>query len=207
MTTMHDNPLPVPEITDAMREHARSLPGARLYVMDPEFDANGEVPPWGVRGAFPADPTTGEISREQWIPNPNYRPGPKMRDWPEPTNAIERALELAASGYSAADGLLHTLAAAHAHLSVITDVQDPEQIPVVADHNGRPVLHAYTSENRLPPQNTATSQRIAVRILVKILNAPDMQLALNVDSPPGIILPGRDIVAAMLTARREELQQ
>ncbi|GAB3286776.1 type VII secretion system-associated protein [Parasphingorhabdus pacifica] len=208
MTTMHDDtPLPTPEITDAMREQARSRPGARVYVMDPEFDANGEVPPWGIRGAFPADPTTGELAHAQWIPNPNYRPGPKLRGWPEPTNAIERALELAASGYSRADGLLRALAAADAHLSVITDMQNPNQIPVVADQDGRPVLHAYTSDNRVPLQVTAGGSRMPVRGLVKVLDAPDMQLALNTDSPPGLVLPGRDIVSAMIAIRRDEAQQ
>ncbi|RKT84828.1 SseB protein N-terminal domain-containing protein [Saccharopolyspora antimicrobica] len=194
-----------PEITDDMRARARSRPGARLYVTDSEFDARGEVPPWGIRGAFETDPTTGTIGN--WVANPNYRPGPKMRGWPDPTNAVERALELAASGYGPGTGIAAALATASAHVVVVTDHAAPDQLPVSTDTNGRRALYAYTSPHRVPPHVTAPRVTIAMRSLAKLLDQPDMHLALNTDSAPGIVLSGRDLLTAMITARRREINE
>ncbi|MEV5541078.1 type VII secretion system-associated protein [Saccharopolyspora shandongensis] len=185
--------VPVPEITDAMRQHARANPNKKVYVVDPEFNADGRVPGWGIRGAFPVSPD-GEISTDSYTPNPNYRPGPKVRGFPEPTNAVERALELAATGYGPEAALLSALASNSAVLVIPTEPGHPEHISVATDDAGDPALYAYTSIARLPA-SLSSYQEVPVRGLLAALR--ECHLILNAGSVPSVKLPGNDIATAI----------
>ena len=78
---MNDVP-PPPSLTDELREQARRSPGKWFYAIHPFFDPGGEVPPYGIIGAWQAD-ERGEISGE-FRHNPNYRPSPVALDYPDP---------------------------------------------------------------------------------------------------------------------------
>jgi hypothetical protein len=62
-----------PPITADMVAEARTRPGQWLYVVDPAFDAGGEVPGWAVRGGFRVD-EWGQLA--EYTVNPGYRPHP-----------------------------------------------------------------------------------------------------------------------------------
>jgi hypothetical protein len=78
-----------PPITDDTRRQARHTPGSWVYSVDPRFDPDGEVPPYGIVGAWQAD-EAGELG--EFVPNPNYRP------LPEPTDAVDATMQRAATG-------------------------------------------------------------------------------------------------------------
>ncbi|HEY7597466.1 MAG TPA: type VII secretion system-associated protein [Actinophytocola sp.] len=85
-----------PEITPRMRASARANPGTWLYVIDPAFDADADIPPWGVAGAYPVN-AGGEIDAA-FRRNTGYRPSPAAPHVPDPASDLERALRLAGSG-------------------------------------------------------------------------------------------------------------
>jgi hypothetical protein len=62
-----------PTLTDELREHARSMPGGWLYAIDPDVDADGEVPPFAIAGAWAVD-ENGEPGAFE--ANPDHVPGP-----------------------------------------------------------------------------------------------------------------------------------
>jgi hypothetical protein len=87
-----------PEITPEMRANARANPGTWLYVIDPAFDAEADIPPWGVVGAYPVN-ARGEIDA-MFRRNTEYRPSPTALRMPEPASDLERTLQLVQSGHT-----------------------------------------------------------------------------------------------------------
>jgi hypothetical protein len=86
-----------PPITEAMRHAARRRPGGWMYAIDPAFDPDGAVPPFGVIGAWKVD-DRGEIT-EEFRPNPHYRPSPAAMGLPPPTDPLDEAAQLAVAGH------------------------------------------------------------------------------------------------------------
>lgn len=86
-----------PVITPEMRASARANPGTWLYVIDPAFDVDADIPPWGVVGAYPVD-EDGEIGAG-FRRNTGYRPSPAALRMSEPANDLAHTLELIRSGH------------------------------------------------------------------------------------------------------------
>ncbi|MFI6100810.1 type VII secretion system-associated protein [Lentzea sp. NPDC051213] len=190
---MNQPPLPAPAITAEMREYARNRPGQRLYVMDDEFtDIDAGVPPWGVRGLFRIT-DEGEIDAEAFSSNPNYRPGPRVSGLPQPTNKLERAFELTATGYGAESDFLEALA--EADLLCVVDPQDHSKLEIVADATGTATVVAFTSTDRRP-EGVATIS-ISLRSLAPALQ--NAQLSLNPGAAPTVTLPGNDLLQLIAT--------
>jgi hypothetical protein len=82
-----------PEITPEMRASAMANPNTWLYVIDPAFDADADIPPWGVVGAYPVD-ARGEIDAN-FRRNTEYRPSPAALRPPD----LERLLQLVQAGH------------------------------------------------------------------------------------------------------------
>ncbi|HWM06292.1 MAG TPA: type VII secretion system-associated protein [Actinophytocola sp.] len=86
-----------PEITPEMRASARANPNTWLYVIDPALDADADVPPWGVVGAYPVT-ASGDIDTT-FRRNTEYRPSPTALRMPEPASDLERTLQLVQAGH------------------------------------------------------------------------------------------------------------
>lgn len=97
MGVMPDTPSPSPEITQEMRASAMANPNTWLYVIDPAFDADADIPPWGVVGAYRVD-DHGDIDRA-FRRNTEYRPSPTALRMPEPVTALEELLQLVKAGH------------------------------------------------------------------------------------------------------------
>ncbi len=96
-----------PEITLDMRAGARSNPNSWLYVIDPAYGPEQDVPPWAVVGAFPVD-EVGEIV-ERFRPNADYRPSPTALRLPVASNRLEKTLQLIHTRHRAQTDLLPEL--------------------------------------------------------------------------------------------------
>ena len=76
LTTMSDDRppggAPAPPFPDALLAEAAANAGGRVYAIDPAYDADGEVPPEGIVGAW----RIGEDGRPsgEYRANPNHRP-------------------------------------------------------------------------------------------------------------------------------------
>lgn len=183
----------VPPITDEMRELARQQPGSWLYSIDPFFedgaDESAEVPPYGVVGAYQVD-GEGNID-PKFVPNPNYRPSPVALGFPDPTNDVEIALGLAATGYGSDEQLRDILLAA----TVITQRgKDDDSVLIIDEGQDRDVVRVYSSAQYLPTGYTnERSWHLPVRTLLPALRG--RYLSLNPESPIAVRIPGEALGA------------
>ena len=125
-----------------------------MYVIDPEFDPDGQVPGWGVRGYYPVRPD-GTIDQVSWVANPQYRPGPLTLEFPRPRNRLERALQLASAGHRPDEILLSALASAQ--VITPTSPEHPDQIPILAGKDGQDTVAMFTTAEHLAA-DTPTSR-------------------------------------------------
>src|SRR2546430_3700584 len=99
-----------PEITQEMRAGAKANPDSWLYVIDPGFDPDADVPRWGVVGAYAVN-SLGEIDEHSFRPNAGYRPSPAALQPPEATHVLEGLLERVRAGERDEADLLPTVLA------------------------------------------------------------------------------------------------
>lgn len=109
--TGEEMPEPPPEVIEA----ARTAPDHWLAMVDLTWQGEGPPPLWALIGQWRSSPT-GEIV--EWRDNPEYRPSPQMLDWAEPTDAVDSALQLAATGYGPGEAVSQALARAEVSVLV-----------------------------------------------------------------------------------------
>ncbi|MGH2749003.1 MAG: type VII secretion system-associated protein [Actinomycetota bacterium] len=178
----------VPPVTDTVRAQARENPGAWVYVIDPSFNVDGEVPPFGIVGAWKVD-DRGEITGD-FRHNPNYRPSPLALDIPPPTDSLDEAVHRAATGYGTEDDLVDTLLDHDLLL-----IQGNEGgIFVAHDDRGR-FVQVFSSDEHLPERWSAWP-RMRGRDLAALVT-PDCDLEVNPESPARVRIPGKDLAAAL----------
>ncbi|MCP2260836.1 hypothetical protein LX15_004556 [Streptoalloteichus tenebrarius] len=183
---MNEHQLPPPPVTEGMRQHALANPGRWIYVIDPDIpDPHGHVPPWAIRGGYPTTPD-GHIDEHGYVPNHDYRPGPRTLGLPQPTNHLERALELAATGYGSSQDLLHALASATLRMRALPE--KPDHL-LISDEDGHPTLFGHTSPERVP----AGAAVLHIHVAALFRERTGALLRLNPDTRPGLTLPADEI--------------
>lgn len=135
-----------PEITLDMRVSARSNPNSWLYVIDPAFSPDVDVPPWGVVGAYPVD-DRGEVV-ERFRYNTGYRPSPAALRLPVTSNPLEKLLQLVHTRHRRQADLLP--AVLDATLLVYACRGDDRAITGFRNHDGRVLVPACTSATHVP---------------------------------------------------------
>lgn len=182
-----------PPITAGLLDSARANPGQQVYVVDPEFDPNGGVPGWGIRGYFPVS-EEGQVQAHGWVPNPGYRPGPLTLGFPQPRNWLERHLQLAAAGYEPGSALVAALVAAE--VVIPTPAGYPDQIPVLTNDAGQSIVVLYTRAELVP----AGSPYVTVPATILGPIVADTMITINPGSRPSAQLPGDDLTVALAAA-------
>ncbi|WP_405189030.1 type VII secretion system-associated protein [Streptomyces anulatus] len=131
-----------PPVPDDIRAAARTAPDHWFGTVDPAWRGEGEPPLWAVIGQWRSD-ADGEIV--EWQRNDQYRPSPGMLGWPEPTDDVDAAMQLAATGYGPVENV--ALAAITAELAVLIA---PDGGAVSAcTPEGDPVVPVFTSPGHL----------------------------------------------------------
>ncbi|GGT50332.1 type VII secretion system-associated protein [Streptomyces purpureus] len=173
-----------PRLTDELRAQAKRAPGSWLYSIDPMYDPAGQVPPFAIIGAWPVN-NYGDPGPFQH--NPNYRPSPVSLGMPAPTDAVDAALQRAATGHGPDEAVVEALAAATVFLP-----DDGPDIAVYTDEQGEfvPVLthpgHAPATVPRLRPVECAQLARLL---------PPEMGLKLNPGGRVSVRIPVSDVRA------------
>ena len=160
--TEQSNP---PAVTAAMRASARAHPNTWLYVVDPALDAEADVPPWGVVGAYPVD-ANGEITGT-FRRNTAYRPSPAALRMPEPASDLERTLQLISSGHVAREEL--PAAVLRAPLLLYATSPEDRSVTGFPGRDGTVAVPACTSVACVPTAWPGWRQ-ITGRELVPLLN-------------------------------------
>jgi hypothetical protein len=171
-----------PEITPAMRASARANPNTWLYVIDPALDADADVPPWGVVGAYPVDPN-GEITGS-FRRNTAYRPSPTALRMPEPASDLERTLQLISSGH--VDRAELPAAVLRAPLLLYATSAHDRSITGFPGPNGTVAVPACTSVAYVPAAWPGWRQ-VTGRELVPLLNG--YPLVINPAGPIAAVVP------------------
>jgi hypothetical protein len=164
-----------PPVTEALRSEARGRPGGWVYAVDPAFDLSGAVPPHGVVGAWKVD-ERGEIVGEfTW--NPNYRPSSQALELPPPTDPLDGAVQLAATGYGPEDAVIGRFL--------------EREVLVTGEDRGTTV-RAFSSQAHLPPGEEGNWQRVPGRELVARLPAGG-EVVVNPGAPTSVRLAADDL--------------
>ncbi|WP_328565025.1 type VII secretion system-associated protein [Streptomyces coelicoflavus] len=142
-----------PQVPDEIRKAAELAPDHWLGMVDPTWAGEGEPPKWAVLGEWRSGPD-GTV--EEWRPNEDYRPSPRALGWPEPTDPVDEAIQLAASGYGPGDAVPRALVTAE-----IAVLLAPGGGPLSAvTPNEEAVVPAFTS-----PQHLHTSGRFGHELM------------------------------------------
>jgi len=159
---------------------ARLAPDHWLYLTDPAWRGEGAPPDWAVVGQWRSD-SDGEIV--EWEDNEEYRPSPEAMGWPEPADDVDRAIQLATTGYGPAEDVTDALARAEVAVLVTADGE-----PVSASApDGTAVVPVYTSPRYLQSTGQLGFERLpVVELLARI--PPGHSLSLNSSAPVSMVL-------------------
>lgn len=152
----------VPPASDAVRAEAAGLRDAWVYAIDPHFDPNGKVPPYGVVGAWKVD-SHGNITNE-FRHNPKYRPSPRARGMKEPTDPLDSVIQLAATGYASDLDVQSVLLDSTVY--VVPGCSRTPELPL--QDGDRAVVEIYTSPMHAP-NSVPEVQRMTLRGILREL--------------------------------------
>ncbi|MCL7429418.1 type VII secretion system-associated protein [Streptomyces sp. YS415] len=190
-------PEPPPEI----REAARSAPDHWFYLPDPNWEGDGVPPAWAVLGRWRADETGTVVA---WQDNDAYRPSPEALGWAEPVDALDRALQWAATGYGPAQDLAEAIAA----LDDVAVLLDEEGEPRVGDApDGLP---AVTVVGLPAPDHSAAAALPAHRSVSRaelsdlLAEGPGRLLLVSLSSPVAMVIEAEALEQAGITAPAPE---
>ncbi|BDM74995.1 hypothetical protein HEK616_84820 (plasmid) [Streptomyces nigrescens] len=144
MTTPSSSAPAVPPVTEALRAQAAQQRGGYVYAIDPYFDPNGPVPPYGIVGGWSVDSFGLLVSFKH---NPKYRPSPKALEFPPPVTALDEALQRAVTGYGSEQELL----AAFRDATLLLFTQEGQTgLYTVVEDDGSRYIPAFTHPTHTP---------------------------------------------------------
>jgi hypothetical protein len=169
-----------PPVTEAARREAAARPGSWVYAIDPFFDSRERIPPYGIIGAWKVD-DLGHIT-DEFKRNPNYRPSPSSLGMPDPTDAVDYVIQLAATGYTDDAAVRNALLEATLFL-----VPGAEAVR----NESQEIILAYTN-TRHAPRSAPDLKSIQFKDLLSRLPRHAV-LKLNNEGPASVQIPVADL--------------
>ena len=173
-----------PEITPEMRASARANPDTWLYVIDPAFGDDAEIPPWGVVGAYPVK-ADGEIDAA-FRRHTGYRPSA-----PRPERDLERTLRLIQAGHQ--DQATLPAAVLRADLLLYSTSPQDRSVTGFPARHGTVMVPACTSVAHVPAAWPGWRQ-VSGRDLVPLLHGHP--LVINPAGPITAMIPAAHLRTA-----------
>jgi SseB protein N-terminal domain len=133
----------MPPAPDHIREAAQQAPDHWFGMIDPTWSGDSVPPHWAMVGQWRSD-LGGEIV--EWRDNKAYRPSPTAMNWPEPTDPVDAAVQLAATGYGPAEGVTQALAEAEV---AVFQAADGDPLCAVAPDDETLIVPVFTSPDQL----------------------------------------------------------
>jgi hypothetical protein len=185
----------LPPVPDEIREAGRLAPDHWFGMIDPMWSGEGRPPEWASVGRWRSG-LDGEI--EEWEDNPEYRPSPSAMGWPEPEDEVDRAVQLAATGYGPGEAVAQALVGRE--VAVLTS---PSGGPLSAmSPEGTPVVPLFTSPVFLHATGRLAFEMVGVNDLVG--QVPEGHaLYLNPSGPVAMTLEPHVVRAAIQDGVRE----
>ncbi|MFG2115613.1 type VII secretion system-associated protein [Streptomyces sp. NPDC048718] len=162
---------PLPDVPPRIREAARAAPGHWFGMVDPAWRGEGAPPEWAVVGRYRSD-AGGEVV--EWLYNDDYRPSPSARGWPEPTDPVDEAIQLAVTGYGAETEVFRLLAGARV---AVLPTPDGRTVTTLSP-DGDAVVPVFTSVAQADSSGRFATRTVTVADLVRDLTE-DVPLYVN----------------------------
>ncbi|MEV7789250.1 type VII secretion system-associated protein [Streptomyces sp. NPDC088106] len=150
----------LPPVPDDIREAGRLAPDHWLGVVDPMWSGEGKPPEWAMTGRWRSG-LDGEIV--EWEENPGYRPSPRALGWPEPEDEVDRAVQLASTGYGPGEAVPAALVGRE--VAVLTAPGGHGPVSASAA-DGTPVVPVFTSSVFLHTAGRFAFELVGARDLV-----------------------------------------
>ncbi|WP_097868433.1 type VII secretion system-associated protein [Streptomyces sp. rh34] len=174
---------------------ASLAPDHWFYLPDPAWRGEGPPPEWAVVGQWRSD-SAGVIVA--WEDNEDYRPSPEAMGWPEPADEVDRAVQLATTGYGPAKDV--TAALARAEVAVpVTAAGEPVS---ASAPDGTAVVPVYTSPRYLQGIGRLGYVRLPVTDLLARLPVGH-SLCLNSSAPVSMVLATEGLADVLAEAAEE----
>ncbi|MFD7054779.1 type VII secretion system-associated protein [Streptomyces mirabilis] len=187
----------IPPVPDHIREAARQAPDHWLGLIDPAWSGEGTPPNWALVGQWRSD-LDGEIV--EWQDNEEYQPSPRAMGWPDPTDPVDEAVQLAATGYGQAETVTHTLATAEVAVFV---APGGGLLSAVAPDDETPIVPVFTSPDHLHAAGRLSFKPMKVPELLDQL--PEGHLIyLNASGPVSMTVESGALREAVEAAARME---
>lgn len=188
------SPLDPPPPEEFVRA-AELAPDHWFYLPDPAWRGEGPPPEWAVVGQWRSD-SAGVIVA--WEDNPDYRPSPEAMGWPEPADEVDRAVQLATTGYGPAKDV--TAALARAEVAVpVTAAGEPVS---ASAPDGTAVVPVYTSPRYLQGIGRLGYVRLPVtELLTRVPTGHS--LCLNSSAPVSMVLATEGLADVLAEAAEE----
>lgn len=187
----------IPPVPDHIREAARQAPDHWLGLIDPAWSGEGTPPNWALVGQWRSD-LDGEIV--EWQDNEEYQPSPKAMGWPDPTDPVDEAVQLAATGYGPAETVTHTLATAEVAVFL---APGGGLLSAVAPDDETPIVPVFTSPDHLHAAGRLSFKPMKVPELLDRL--PEGHLIyLNASGPVSMTVESGALREAVEAAARME---
>jgi hypothetical protein len=161
----------IPPITQKLTEQARLNPGGWVYAIDPEYDPRGQVPPYGVVGAWKVD-DFGQLA--EFLENPSYRPSAAALEWREPATQLEQVLQLVATGRLPDAKLVELFLTERVWIYGGHE----GSVYVAPSESGGRVIGAFTDEGLIPAGEQTSPEQLVGRQLVEML-PDDVSIVVN----------------------------
>ncbi|MFF1489619.1 type VII secretion system-associated protein [Streptomyces sp. NPDC058319] len=167
---------PLSNIPDELREAAKAAPDHWLGLVDPGWRSEGPPPRWTVAGEYRSSPE-GEVV--EWRDNEEYRPSPLALGWPQPTDPVDLAIQLASTGWGPPEDVPRQLAGTVVGIWLAADGTPLR----TRTPDGTPVVPVFTSGDQMEAAGQFATNTIPVEELAGQLTG-DEQLYLN---PFGVV--------------------
>lgn len=167
---------PLTDVPESILRAAKEAPDHWFGMVDPAWRGEGVPPTWALVGQYRSS-TEGEVV--EWQYNDDYRPSPSAKGWPEPTDPVDEAVQLAATGYGPEEDVLRLLADAEVGVMTALDGRPVEAL----SPDGTPVVPLFTSEAQLRSGGRYAAHTVRVPDLVRELGE-DTFLYVN---PAGVV--------------------
>ena len=171
------------EMPEKLRRAARLAPESWIQIVDPAWPQETPPPVYAIAGGWRID-ANGEPA--QFEANPDYRPSPRARGLPEPSDPVDQAVQLGGSGYGPPDAVLDELL----HATVAVPIRPDGTLLSGVDGEGARVIAVYSS-----PTHAETGGVGAHRVM------SGQQLAIEIPEDLDVLINPDGVVAARISAR------
>ncbi|MFD3998758.1 type VII secretion system-associated protein [Streptomyces sp. NPDC058548] len=184
-------------VPDYIRMAARMAPDQWVTLVDPTWQGEGAPPRWAMIGEWRSD-TEGELA--EFRENEEYRPSPLAHEWPDPTDPVDAAVQLAATGYGPPEDVYRALAT---RPFAVAEGDEDGAIGLVDVPDRGPMVLAFSSPAQVTAAGDPKYGLIHAAELLELL--PDGHgILLNSGGPVGMGLKTDELRAALADAADAE---